>query len=151
RDAARCRRRCADRAPARARRTLHQRVAGNAGGNRATIQLAHLLGVVQILRGLAHRLGHADSILADPATPAASSRMNTHTPSPPTLAELPALIPQWARELGFSDAGISSCELDADAAHLRAWLTQSRHGDMAWMARDPAMRHTPAQLHPGTV
>ena len=77
--------------------------------------------------------------------------MNTHTPSPPTLAELPALIPQWARELGFSDAGISSCELDADAAHLRAWLTQSRHGDMAWMARDPAMRHTPAQLHPGTV
>jgi hypothetical protein len=67
------------------------------------------------------------------------------------LAEIPALIPQWARALGFADAGVSSCDLDADADHLRAWLAQSHNGDMAWMARDPAMRHTPAQLHPGTV
>jgi epoxyqueuosine reductase len=69
----------------------------------------------------------------------------------PSLDVLPELIPQWARALGFADAGISSCELDADAEHLREWLAQSRHGDMAWMARDPQMRHTPAQLHPGTV
>jgi epoxyqueuosine reductase len=67
------------------------------------------------------------------------------------LDRLPALIPQWARALGFADAGISSCELDEDAEHLRAWLAQSRHGEMAWMAREPAMRHTPAQLHPGTL
>ena len=77
--------------------------------------------------------------------------MNTASPPVPSLAEIPALIPQWARELRFSDAGISSCEIDADAGHLRDWLAQSHHGEMAWMARDPQMRHTPARLHPGTV
>ncbi|SFF30619.1 epoxyqueuosine reductase [Fontimonas thermophila] len=65
--------------------------------------------------------------------------------------ELPARIVQWARELGFSDAGVSTRELDQDHAHLRAWLAQGRHGGMAYMARDPALRVEPERLQPGTV
>jgi epoxyqueuosine reductase len=71
--------------------------------------------------------------------------------SPIPLEQLPALIPQWARELGFSDAGISTRDLGADLAHLRGWLAHGRHGGMAYMQRDPALRSEPARLRPGTL
>ncbi|MEW6166628.1 MAG: tRNA epoxyqueuosine(34) reductase QueG [Pseudomonadota bacterium] len=71
--------------------------------------------------------------------------------SPIPLEQLPALIPHWARELGFSDAGISTRNLAADLAHLRDWLAQGRHGGMAYMQRDPALRSEPARLRPGTL
>jgi len=71
--------------------------------------------------------------------------------SPIPLEQLPALIPHWARELGFSDAGISTRDLGADLAHLRDWLAQARHGGMAYMQRDPALRSEPERLRPGTL
>ncbi len=67
------------------------------------------------------------------------------------LAHLPALIPQWARALGFSDAGISTRELGPDLEHLHRWLAQGRHGGMAYMERDPALRSEPERLRPGTL
>lgn len=63
----------------------------------------------------------------------------------------PALIRDWARELGFADAAISTLALDEDSAHLARWLEQGRHGGMAWMAEHAAMRADPALLQPGTV
>ncbi|MFP5306571.1 MAG: tRNA epoxyqueuosine(34) reductase QueG, partial [Gammaproteobacteria bacterium] len=71
--------------------------------------------------------------------------------SPIPLEQLPALIPHWARELGFSDAGISTRDLGADLAHLRDWLAQGRHGGMGYMQRDPALRSEPERLRPGTL
>src|SRR3546814_13348117 len=67
------------------------------------------------------------------------------------LAQLPRLIPQWARALGFADAAIARLQLDDDMAHLRRWLDDGFHGDMAWMNRDLHLRARPAELHPGTV
>lgn len=71
--------------------------------------------------------------------------------TPAQLEDLPALIAQWARELGFAGAGVSTRELSADLAHLRRWLEEGRHGGMAYMARDPELRAEPARLRAGTI
>lgn len=67
------------------------------------------------------------------------------------LADIPRLIPQWARELGFSDAGVSSCETAGDHEHLQRWLSLGRNGEMAFMARDTELRRDPQRLRPGTL
>lgn len=72
------------------------------------------------------------------------------TLSPAALQALSVSIRQWARDLGFSDAGISRLELDADLEHLRNWIASGHHGSMAYMARDPEMRASPQTLRTGT-
>lgn len=67
------------------------------------------------------------------------------------LQELADSIRGWARELGFSGAGIARVELGRDLAHLREWLAQGRHGSMAYMERRPELRADPAALRPGTL
>lgn len=67
---------------------------------------------------------------------------------PTRLAEL---IRSWALPLGFADARSASLELDEDLQHLQHWLNLGYHGDMHYMAADPAMRADPAKLRPGTV
>ncbi len=59
-------------------------------------------------------------------------------------------IKQWARELGFAEAGISGVELAEDEAHLERWLADGRHGEMEYMARHGSKRARPAELEPGT-
>ncbi len=60
-------------------------------------------------------------------------------------------IKQWARELGFADAGITDTDLRRDAEHLERYLAAGRHGDMAWLKDRAHMRAHPAELHPGTI
>lgn len=57
----------------------------------------------------------------------------------------------WAHACGFDSAGVATLALADDLQHLRAWLAAGRHGDMAWIGRDPEMRSTPARLRPGTI
>ncbi|MEY2169983.1 MULTISPECIES: tRNA epoxyqueuosine(34) reductase QueG [unclassified Rhodanobacter] len=59
-------------------------------------------------------------------------------------------IKQWARELGFADAGISGVALGEDERHLEAYLAAGYHGEMDYMARHGAKRARPAELEPGT-
>jgi len=59
-------------------------------------------------------------------------------------------IKQWARELGFADAGISGVALGEDERHLERWLADGHHGEMDYMARHGAKRARPAELEPGT-
>jgi epoxyqueuosine reductase len=65
-------------------------------------------------------------------------------------ASLAAEIRLWARELGFQQAEISATELAADEAHLRRWLEQGRHGEMAYMNNHGSKRSRPAELVVGT-
>lgn len=58
---------------------------------------------------------------------------------------------QWARELGFSQLGISGVDLSAAEPGLLAWLAQGFHGDMAYMQAHGLKRARPAELVPGTV
>jgi epoxyqueuosine reductase len=59
-------------------------------------------------------------------------------------------IKQWARELGFAEAGISGVTLAPDETHLQDWLDAGHHGEMEYMARHGTKRSRPDELEPGT-
>lgn len=60
------------------------------------------------------------------------------------------LIKAEARRLGFSFCGISRATfLEEEAPRLEAWLTQNRHGEMAYMANHFDKRLDPRLLVPG--
>jgi epoxyqueuosine reductase len=60
-------------------------------------------------------------------------------------------IRSWGLELGFGEIGIADTRLEAEEAHLLAWLDAGRHGEMDYMARHGVRRARPAELVPGTV
>ena len=62
-----------------------------------------------------------------------------------------SLIQAWARELGFSQIGVSGVDLSAAEAGLLAWLARGFHGEMAYMAAHGLKRARPGELVPGTV
>ena len=55
----------------------------------------------------------------------------------------PSLIRQSARALGLDALGITRAESPDRAEHLSEWLKLSYHGEMAWMAKSPAVRMDP--------
>ena len=60
-------------------------------------------------------------------------------------------IQAWARELGFSQIGVTGVDLSSSEEGLSAWLAKGFHGDMAYMASHGLKRARPAELVPGTV
>ena len=51
---------------------------------------------------------------------------------------------------GFDACAIAAADLlERDEERLSAWLTQGRHAEMHWMARDPSMRADPRKLLEG--
>jgi epoxyqueuosine reductase len=60
-------------------------------------------------------------------------------------------IRAWARELGFSQIGVSGVDLSAAEPGLQDWLAQGFHGEMGYMAAHGLKRARPAELVPGTV
>ena len=60
-------------------------------------------------------------------------------------------VQTWARELGFSQIGVSGVDLTAAEPGLQAWLDAGFHGSMHYMAAHGMKRARPAQLVPGTV
>lgn len=60
-----------------------------------------------------------------------------------------AVVRAAAADLGFEVAAVASVEpLDRDRAALEAWLAAGRHGDMGYLAEDPARRSRPSALLP---
>ncbi len=72
-----------------------------------------------------------------------SSREDTY------LAALARQIKQWARELGFQQAGISNTDLQQAEGCLEEWLAAGYHGEMSYMARHGSKRSRPELLVPG--
>ncbi len=60
-------------------------------------------------------------------------------------------IQEWARELGFSEVGVSGVDLSSAEPYLLEWLAQGYHGNMHYMERHGLMRARPAELLPGTL
>ncbi|MGJ7497567.1 tRNA epoxyqueuosine(34) reductase QueG [Variovorax sp. RT4R15] len=60
-------------------------------------------------------------------------------------------IQALARELGFSQIGVTGIDLSSAEPGLMAWLAQGFHGEMHYMAAHGARRARPAELVPGTV
>ena len=67
------------------------------------------------------------------------------------LAALPERIRQWARDLGFADAGITHASTGPHAERLQRWLEAGYHGQMGYMADHGDKRYTPDSLVPGTT
>lgn len=68
--------------------------------------------------------------------------------------KLQGLIDQlhaWAKELGFSELGITNTDLSLAEQRLFEWLDLGYHGDMEWMQHHGSKRSRPAELHPGTI
>jgi len=58
-------------------------------------------------------------------------------------------IKEKALELGFQKIGIVRAEpLEREGARLREWLANDRHGEMAWLAREPEKRIAPQLIFP---
>lgn len=60
-------------------------------------------------------------------------------------------IRAWARELGFSQIGVTGVDLRSAEPGLLAWLAAGFHGSMDYMAAHGLRRARPAELVPGTV
>ena len=69
----------------------------------------------------------------------------------PDFSALARDIRAWGLELGFGEIGIADTGLEAEEAHLLAWLDAGRHGEMDYMARHGVRRARPAELVPGTL
>ena len=72
---------------------------------------------------------------------------STHVDSSQWVIQIRA----WARELGFSQIGVTGVDLSSAEAGLQEWLSRGFHGDMAYMATHGLKRARPAELVPGTV
>lgn len=66
------------------------------------------------------------------------------------LAVLAAQIKDWARALGFDEAGISDVDLAHVESGLEDWLAAGCHGQMDYMYKHGTKRSRPAELIPGT-
>src|SRR4051794_17382520 len=60
-----------------------------------------------------------------------------------------ALIKQRALELGFDDCRITTAVPPESAAQFEQWLAARRHGEMAYLERNPAKPIAPQQVLPG--
>ncbi|MCG2580676.1 MAG: tRNA epoxyqueuosine(34) reductase QueG, partial [Marinobacter sp.] len=68
-----------------------------------------------------------------------------------TIENLPEFIRSWARELGFSDAGITLPDTGIHGERLKNWLAKGYHGEMTYMGDHGDKRYTPTSLVPGTL
>ncbi len=65
------------------------------------------------------------------------------------MQELSRRIKEKALSEGFEKVGIvRAAALDVESDRLQTWLERGYHGEMRWMARDPAMRTDPRKLFP---
>ena len=65
--------------------------------------------------------------------------------------QLLGAIDEWAHELGFAQAGISSIDLSTEESHLQRWLDAGHHAGMDYMERHGMLRARPDELVPGTL
>ncbi|MBT5032823.1 MAG: tRNA epoxyqueuosine(34) reductase QueG [Proteobacteria bacterium] len=69
----------------------------------------------------------------------------------PHLHDLAQQIKQWARELGFDEAGITDTSLHEQESHFLHWLEKGFHGEMDYMKSHGTKRSRPTDLIPGTL
>src|SRR5690606_34041628 len=85
---------------------------------------------------------------------ACSSMASSLTPSLPKNTDSAQWLEQiraWARELGFSQIGVSGVDLSSAEPQLLQWLALGYHGDLHYMERHGLKRARPAELVPGTI
>jgi len=64
-------------------------------------------------------------------------------------AEASRRVRERALDLGFTTVGIAAVGPSPRRDFLRSWIGEGRHGEMAYMARDPERRSDPRRVLPG--
>lgn len=59
------------------------------------------------------------------------------------------LLIAWARQQGFTRAGVASLEPSSQGEALRRWLERGDHAEMRWLERNVEVREDPRQRLPG--
>ncbi|MGE3107286.1 MAG: tRNA epoxyqueuosine(34) reductase QueG [Phycisphaerales bacterium] len=75
--------------------------------------------------------------------------VNTRQPGAASGGELASEIVAACRSLGFALAGITPALRTSRGQHLRDWLADGRHGDMAWLRETADIRADPELFLPG--
>lgn len=60
-----------------------------------------------------------------------------------------ARLIELALALGFADCRVAAAQPAAHREAFAEWIAEGKHGDMAWMARDPERRSDPRVVVPG--
>lgn len=90
--------------------------------------------------------------MSEPSSLQSTLTTLTDSSPAPVMENLIHKIRIWARELGFQEIGITEAKIpESDIQHLKAWLENGYHGDMAYMTRHEDLRAHPDQLHPGSL
>ena len=63
--------------------------------------------------------------------------------------EVKAELVRAAKELGFADVRVAPARRARHSQEFAKWVAEGKHGDMAWMARDPDRRSNPELVLPG--
>ena len=69
--------------------------------------------------------------------------------APASGRERSDLLISWAREAGFTRAGVARLEPSSQGAALRLWLERGDHAEMRWLERNVEVREDPRQRLPG--
>ena len=64
-------------------------------------------------------------------------------------SDIRSALTAQARALGFDDCRIAPAQPAAHRALFEQWIAEGKHGDMAWMARNPERRTDPTLVLPG--
>ena len=64
-------------------------------------------------------------------------------------AEIKSALIAQAHALGFDDCRIAPAQPAAHRALFEQWIAEGKHGDMAWLARNPERRTDPTLVLPG--
>ena len=99
----------------------------------------------------AHTPHFIDAAVNLDETPTATTANSGDLPDEAALVALAREVKTLARDLGFTDVGISGVDLPEDEARLLAWLEAGLHGSLHYMERFGAQRARPAELKPGTL
>ena len=67
---------------------------------------------------------------------------------PAKPSELKIALKEEAEKIGFSLCGVSPVNADVGRDYFLKWIAESRHGDMAWMARNTERRSDPTCILP---
>ncbi len=67
-----------------------------------------------------------------------------------SLESIKESIRSCGLSVGFDKVGFAAAELSAETEQLEKWLAQGYHGEMHWMAREPARRTDAARILAGT-
>src|SRR4051812_43795241 len=84
------------------------------------------------------------------ARPGGAGRLHFHAMEP-AFAPRAQTVHRLAEELGFAQVGIAPAEPTRFTEHVRRWIDEGRHGDMAYLKDQLEERLDPRHLLPGAA